>query len=100
MLNRSVITRTGQMWKMLVGIVLVLVGSVAPVFESTGMSWTVGTILATVAYGFVILAIECPKCRQRWFLKALVYAEHYGPLFKGSSCPLCEHDFSSGDYIR
>jgi hypothetical protein len=99
MFNRSVVTLTGQKWKAIVGIVLMLVGSIAPAFESSGMSWTVGTIIATIAYGFVLLAIECPKCRQRWFLKALVYAEYYGPLFKESSCPLCAHDFSSGGAV-
>ncbi|MDA0822351.1 MAG: hypothetical protein O3C28_08000 [Proteobacteria bacterium] len=100
MFNRSVVTLTGQMWKMLVGVVLMLVGSVAPAFESIGMSWTVGTIVATIAYGFVIVAITCPKCQQRWFLQALVHAEQYGPLFKGSACPVCSHDFSAGDYVR
>ena len=66
-------------------------------FEATGMSWTVGTIIAIAGYGFVLGFIACPACEQRWFWKALLYAEMYGPLFKDSACPGCKRDFDQRD---
>jgi hypothetical protein len=93
MFNNSVISKTGQMWKIMVGSGALIIGSVAPAFEQTGMSWTVGTIIAVVGYGFAVVSISCPSCSQRWFYKALLDAGMYGPLFGKSACPDCQHEF-------
>jgi hypothetical protein len=93
MFRESVIRKTGQWWKLVVGVLALLIGSIVPAFEASGMSWTVGTIIAVIGYGFTLAFIKCPSCDQRWFWKALMYAEIYGPLFSTSSCPGCENDF-------
>jgi hypothetical protein len=96
MFAESVIRKTGQWWKLVVGVVALLAGSIVPVFESVGMSWTVGTVIAVVGYGFTLAFIKCPSCDLRWFWKALLYSEMYSPLFTKSSCPSCEHNFGGG----
>jgi hypothetical protein len=93
MMSDSVITRTGQLWKFVLAIVLLLIGSFLPLFENIGMTWTVGTIVAVAGYGFALAFIQCPVCNVRWFWKALMYAEIYGPLMKRPECPMCKHQF-------
>ncbi len=93
MFKDSVIRKTHQWWKLLVGVAGLVIGSIAPLFEVSGISWTVGTIIAVVGYGFSVAAIRCPSCEQRWFWKALLYSEIYAPLFTKTACPSCEHDF-------
>jgi hypothetical protein len=96
MFAESVIRKTGQWWKLVVGVVALLAGSIVPVFESVGMSWTVGTVIAVVGYGFTLAFIKCQSCDLRCFWKALLYSEMYSPLFTKSSCPSCEHNFGGG----
>ena len=86
-------TKTGQLWKFWLGVIAVLVGSIAPIFEQTGISWTVGSIIAVVGYGLSILLTRCPACGERWLGKALLDAGLYGPLFKTSDCPACKQSF-------
>lgn len=93
MFSQSVLSRTGQMWKFWFGISAVLVGSIVPVFEESGMSWTVGSIIAVVGYGFSVAMTRCPQCQDRWLWKALLDAGLYGPLFKKAECPSCKHAF-------
>ena len=93
MFNSSVIRNTGQWWKLVIGVVALMLGSIAPIFESSGMSWTVGTIVAVIGYGFSLAFIRCPGCGQRRFRRALIYSEMYRPLFTDPGCPSC--DFSS-----
>ena len=95
MFTNSVITRTGQFWKLAVSIILMLAGSFVPLWEASGMSWTVGTILAIVGYAFGVLLIVCPKCSNRWFWSAALDATLYGPLFKAPACPACKQDFGT-----
>ena len=94
MFNSSVLTKTGQMWKFWVGVIAVVVGSVAPLFEGTGISLTVGTVIAVVGYALSVALTRCPACQERWLWKALLDAGLYGPLFKESACPACKHDFT------
>jgi hypothetical protein len=89
----SVVTRTGQFWKLAVSVVLMLVGSFAPLWDGFGISWTLGTILVVVGYAFGIWYIVCPKCRNRWFWSAALDARLYGPLMKSPECPVCKHEF-------
>jgi hypothetical protein len=93
MFKDSVIHKTGQWWKLIAGVLALIGGSVIPLFEASGMSWTVGTIISVVGYGFVLAFISCPDCGQRWFWRALLYSEIYGPLFKKAACPNCEKVF-------
>jgi hypothetical protein len=89
-----VLSLTGQYWKIAVGVVAMLVGSLAPLSAATGMSWTVGTIVAVVGYAYTCYAVACPGCGARWMWQAALDAGVYAPLFKGSSCPTCKRDFA------
>ena len=92
-MNDSVIARTGQVWKLALAIGLLLVGSIAPAFEASGMSWTVGSILAIGGYAFGLLTLRCPECGNRWFWSAAMDPGWYGPLFKKPACPACKRQF-------
>ena len=96
MFGKSVVAKTGQSWKLVIAIVLMVVGSFAPLWEGFGINWTVGTILVIVGYAFGIWFIVCPGCGNRWFWSAALDATLYGPLFKGSACPACKRDFEGG----
>ena len=88
----SVVTRTGQFWKLALAFILLLVGSFVPLFESAGMSWTVGTILAVVGYAFGCLYIRCPHCGNRWFWSAARDGALYKPLMTAPACTGCHGD--------
>jgi hypothetical protein len=94
MFKDSVLSKTGQLWKVWLGILALVLGSTVPLVEASGMSWTTGTIIAVVGYGFTLAFVLCPSCGLRWFWKALLYSEMYVPLFKQPTCPGCKHDFS------
>lgn len=94
--SNSLLAITGQSWKLVAGVVLLLAGSIAPLFEASGMSWTVGTVVACVGYAFTLLAVRCPGCGSRWFWQAALDAGLYAPIFKGSACPACKRDYRSG----
>ena len=93
MMTDSVITRTGQLWKFVLAVALLLAGSFLPLVEGIGMTWTAGTIVACVGYGLALAFIQCPACNVRWFWKALMYAEIYVPLIKKPECPVCKQQF-------
>ena len=93
MFQNSVIRKTSQLWKLYAGIAAVVFGSVAPAFEQSGLSWTAGTVIAVVGYVFVLAFVICPACGQRWFYRAILYAEIYGPLFTRPECPKCKQEF-------
>lgn len=95
-MKHSVVMRTGQTWKLVLSILLMLIGSFAPLWDVFGMSWTVGTVLALVGYAFGCLAITCPDCGSRWFWSAALDAGLYGPLFRSSACRACTKDFGPG----
>jgi len=93
MFKESVIGKTGQWWKLGIGVIAMLFGSIAPLMDSTGISIMTGTVIALAGYGFSIAFISCPQCQLRWFWKALIYSELYKPLFTKSTCPNCEYEF-------
>jgi len=93
MFANSVITRTGQSWKLIIAILLLLIGSFAPLWEGSGIDWTLGSILAVAGYAFAVFFVVCPKCSNRWFWSAALDATLYGPLFKAPACPVCKQDF-------
>jgi hypothetical protein len=93
MLNNSVVKNSGQLWKLFIALALLVLGSIAPLFESLGISITSGTAIAVVGYAFGLLAIRCAECRSLWFWEAAKDASWYLPLFKQSSCPKCHKEF-------
>jgi hypothetical protein len=90
----SVIRLTGQYWKLIAGMALLLGGSFVPLVAASGMSWTTGTVLAVAGYAFACLGIRCPGCGSRWLWQAALDAGLYRPLFTRSSCPQCQRDFA------
>ena len=95
MFKNSVVARTAQSWKLILAIVLMVVGSFAPMWEGSGINWTLGTILVVVGYAFGLWFIACPKCGNRWFWAAALDATLYSPLFKGPACPACKQEFDA-----
>ncbi|MEZ5564771.1 MAG: hypothetical protein R3F24_04310 [Gammaproteobacteria bacterium] len=95
MLPNSVVTRTGQMWKLVLAIVLMVYGSFAPLWPALATSWTLGTIIFCVGYAFGVWYIVCPKCRNRWFWSAALDARLYGPRFNTPDCPLSKQSLRS-----
>lgn len=93
MLDKSIIKRTGQSWKLLIAILALLIGSFAPAFPATGLSWTAGTVLAIAGYAFGVALIRCPGCGARWFWDALMRAELYKAVFTETTCPECKQAF-------
>jgi hypothetical protein len=93
--NHSVIKLTGQMWKLLLAVIAMLIGSFAPLFPLTGITLTAGAVLAIGAYAYGCYAIVCPACKIRWFWGALMRAEWYKPLLTKSTCPACSHDYDT-----
>jgi protein-S-isoprenylcysteine O-methyltransferase Ste14 len=96
MLKQSVITKSGQLWKLSVAVLALLVGSFAPLYPVTGISWTAGTVIAIVGYLFGMLAIRCKGCGKIWFWEAAKDPGLYGPLFKQPICPNCGQEFGVG----
>jgi len=95
MLKKSVIHHSGQFWKLAAVVIALLVGSFAPLFSSTGISWVSGTIIAIVGYAFGMIAIRCSSCSSMWFWDAALDAGLYRPLFTQASCPKCEHQYDT-----
>ena len=89
----SVIRLTGQFWKLAVGALALLIGSLAPLVGASGMSWTTGTVIAVVGYTFACMAVRCPGCGSRWLWQAALDAGLYRPLFTRPACPQCQRDF-------
>jgi hypothetical protein len=94
MFKNSVLTRTGQMWKLVVSVVALLAGSFVPLFPAAGMSWTVGTIVAIGGYIFGMATIRCQNCKKFWFWEASLDAGMYKPLFTKTRCPNCKHNYA------
>jgi len=94
-LKESVFSQSGQNWKFYSAIAALLAGSFAPLISASGISWTSGTFIAVFGYLFGLIAIRCVSCGSRWFWEAAKDASLYGRLFRKSSCPDCDHDFSS-----
>jgi hypothetical protein len=95
MFPNSVVARTGQVWKLWLSILVMLFGSFAPLWERSGINWTVGTILMLAGYAFGVWFIACPACRRRWFWSAALDAGLYAPLFKQPTCPHCRRAFAA-----
>lgn len=95
-MENSLLPATGQRWKLIVTLALLIVGSVAPIWPATGIGWWSGTFLALAGYAFGCLLIRCPACGDRWFWTAAQRPEVYAAVFKTDSCPACQRQFPSG----
>lgn len=94
MAGQSVVRNTGQVWKLVLALGALIVGSFAPIWPETGLNWWTGSALAIAGYVYGLVAIRCPRCGSRWFWSAAIDAGLYGPLMRESSCPACKHDFA------
>jgi len=94
-LAQSVVQKSGQLWKFLLSLGALLLGSFAPLFPASGIGWTLGSVLAIAGYAFGIIAIRCRACGCMWFWEAAKDSRLYQRLFGQSSCPVCEHDFGT-----
>ena len=92
-MRNSVVGRTGQWWKVVLGVVTLLYGSIAPLFDASGVSVMVGTVIAVVGYGLATYLLRCPGCGEYWFWKALFDGSLYKPLFTQPKCPACDQEF-------
>ena len=95
MFKQSVLNQSGQLWKLVVVIMALLVGSFAPLYPALGISWTSGTILACGGYIFGLIAIRCASCNRMWFWDAALDTGLYKPLFTRSACPSCKHQYDA-----
>jgi hypothetical protein len=91
MFTTSLMGQSGQLWKFIVAVVALLVGSFAPLFPELGIGWTAGTILAIGGYCFGLYSIHCGACGQRWLWEATKGDIAYSVLFKDSTCPGCKN---------
>lgn len=101
MFENSVLARTGQLWKVQVGICAVLVGGVALFYGIVsdtegggGLLWIVaGLLLVLGGLAFGCVGVSCPQCGARWVWMAVsqrnvsAYGTWLGSL---SSCPMCD----------
>ena len=92
MSNSSLLSQSGQLWKFIVAVLALLIGSFAPLWPELGIGWTAGSIIAIAGYGFGLYAIHCGQCGQRWLWEATKGDIAYSTLFKDSACPGCKHD--------
>lgn len=92
-MNESVIGRTGQWWKLALGISACLFGSIAPLIETSGVSVAAGTVIAVAGYGLSVALLRCPSCGEHWFWQALIDASLYRPLLTRPQCPGCGREY-------
>lgn len=95
MLSESVISQSGQLWKFLIAVAALLVGSFVPIFAEEIVSWTVGSVMAIGGYVFALLTIRCSSCGKMWFWEAALDARLYKRLLKQPQCPCCQHSYDS-----
>ncbi|MGI9290591.1 MAG: hypothetical protein ACR2QG_04840 [Gammaproteobacteria bacterium] len=90
MFTSSLLARSGQLWKFVFAVLALLVGSFAPLYPETGLSWTAGTVIAIGGYGFAIWSIHCAKCGSRWLWEATKGEDGYEFIYKSAKeCSGC-----------
>ena len=92
-MKNSVISLSGQTWKLVLAVLALLIGSFAPLYPAIGIDWTSGTIIAIAGYAFGLVTIRCDECKNLWLWEATKGTAPYGPLFKRGKCPKCKHDY-------
>ena len=100
MLEKSVLARSGQLWKVIGGVSAILIGGTALVYgiasdtaDGGGLLWIfAGMFLVFGGLAFACLAVRCPKCGARWVWMAVSQqsSSNYGVwLVALSECPRC-----------
>jgi hypothetical protein len=103
MVNRSFLSRTGQLWKLTAGILCMAVGLAIIVtivhFEvssETGIPGVASGLAFTVGgFFWMMLSIRCPSCKSRVIWKAARQNEASGwlaELLQKNTCPVCGFD--------
>lgn len=98
MLARTLIARTGQVWKLWLSMLLTYGGSALLFmalweFSEPSSVYLIGIGVVLCLLGLVIpsLAIRCPSCGARWYWNAISRRDHKR-WFEGlsmSRCPQC-----------
>jgi hypothetical protein len=103
--------KTGQNWKVLLGLSLlhlggisVLVASLVPAVRNApvsliGMMWFGGFGLAVGGLVTLTIGVKCPACKCRflwWLMKKLPFEIYLDEGFWPSSCPRCGFDGTIG----
>ncbi len=104
MFGDSIISKTGQMWKLMLSFALLLAGWLALAwgvsvgdseYDPLVVSFVVGGMTtAILGLLFAIVSIRCPKCRKRWFWQAVngqASGNWLSWILSRSECPKC-HD--------
>jgi len=110
MFDKSIINKTGQMWKFYLWFLASLIGGISifamvKLIDSLPMSYGITLFLVAIVselagMTFAILAIRCPKCKMRWFWHA-IRREHFNGwlvwLLTQNECPSCGNKGVSSD---
>jgi len=104
MFDNSIVKRTGQMWKLYLSFILLLLGS-ASIFGSIISAKTTSySLMAILIFGglivslssliFVIVSVRCPNCKAPWFWQG-ISGKSPGSwllwLMSQTECPKCKH---------
>jgi hypothetical protein len=106
MFRNSILQKTGQMWKLIVGLLALGVGFLVMVWglkhlrAPDGFTFTFGG-LAIITCAFVVMCagISCPACGMRWLWTAIKTQEHsqwLNWLRTQPVCPRCGYDVVRG----
>jgi len=106
----SVISKTGQLWKLHVSVALIILGGVLMFWgkshlETLSGGWLLAGGMAAVLAGFVYacLSIRCTACGAKWFWLAVSKQASNGWthwLLTQSECPSCKKEFGRGQILR
>ena len=105
MFENSIIAKTGQMWKLLLGILVVGGGAVIMFWGIASLSRTEGfapvpfifsgMLLVVIGFGFIALAVRCPRCGARWCLRSMSQKDAgiwFAWLMAQTNCPWCTEE--------
>lgn len=95
MFESSVIRITGQWWKLIVALFLVIGGGTAVAFgpaEYSPLLVIIGAAIALAGFCFACITIRCPSCGKRWFWEAVSTQSHrewLSHVLGREDCPSC-----------
>jgi len=105
MFAHSVVTKSGQLWKLHVSFVLIVAGGISMFWGQSHIEtylggWLLTGGMATVfaAFAFACAGIRCPSCGAKWFWLAISAQPsnqwtHW--LLSQPACPICKEEFPS-----
>jgi len=105
MLARSVITKSGQLWKLLTCLALIIIGGISMCWGQSHLDtnyggWLLASGMVAVfgALIFACVGIRCPSCGAKWFWLAVnrqASNKWLNWLLTQSACPECKGEFHS-----